>query len=57
MVDLLQLVQMADMDHRGDVAHVLGHPKPDIGGTGHDRRLRMRFVEGRQIVIGWRERS
>ena len=37
--DLLQLLQMADEDRRGDVAHLLGDPEADIGRAGNDGRL------------------
>ena len=45
-----QSVQPADEDGRRDVAHVLGHPEPDIGRPGDDGGVRVLVQHGGEIV-------
>ncbi len=49
-LDRPQFVEMSDEDRRGDVAHELRHPEPDIGRSGDDRGIRLGFQNRREVV-------
>ena len=46
----VQLLQMADKDHRPDIAHELGDPEPHIGRTRDQRGAGMLGIDRCQIV-------
>ena len=49
-LDRMQFRHLADKNHRPDVAHELGDPQPDIGGSGNQRRARLGSVDFGQVV-------
>ena len=53
VLDLVEILHLADMDDLGDVAKLLGDPQADIGRSGDDDGVRMPLVEvGEAVEIG-----
>ena len=45
VLDAVEPVDLADMDHLGQIAKLLGDPQPHVRRPGDDRRVRMLLVE------------